>query len=195
MLTIRASLAVPPTLAVVAIGLRFRSRPLACFSRPDCRDSLADRNFQPTFRARVVVEIGKRYLWQALADRFLDRAQVVLFVGRDERERISSFTSSRRATDAMDVVVGRLRHIEVHDVAQCLDINSARGNVRRDKNSVIPALESCERRGPLSLRAISMDSFSLDTTLHQLLSQAIRAVLRSREHQRLIHFAAFEQCQ
>src|SRR6266480_320840 len=40
-----------------------------------------------------------------------------------------------------------------------------------------------------------MNSLGPDTTLHQLLRQAIRAVLGSGEHQRLFHLATLEQRQ
>ena len=95
----------------------------------------------------------------------------------------------------MDVIVGRLRHVEVDDVPECLDVDSARGNVRCDQNLVLAILESRQRRGALTLRAISMNPLRLDAALHQLLGQAIRAVFRAREHQRLCHFATIEQRQ
>ncbi len=95
----------------------------------------------------------------------------------------------------MDVIVGRFRHIEIHHVSERLDVDSTRGDVRRDQNFVLSILESGQCRGPLSLRTISVDPFRLDSTFHQLLGQAIRAMLGTREDQRLLHFAAIEQCQ
>src|SRR5205085_3009365 len=110
-----------------------------------------------------------------------------------EGECIAYLACPRRATDAVDVVVGRLRHIEVDDMSQRFDVDSARGDVRRNQDSMIAALESRERGCALALRAISVNSLGLDATFHQLLGQTICPVLGSREHQRLLHLAALEQ--
>ena len=115
-----------------------------------------------------------------------------MLVWRDESERITDLTCPRGATHAMDVVVGRLRYIEVDDVSKGFDVDSTRGNVRRNQNLVLTILESRERRGALTLRAVSMNAFRLDAAFHQLLGQAVRAVLGAREDQRLFHLATIE---
>src|SRR5437868_12712615 len=142
--------------AALSIRLRFRPRSLFCFPAADCGDPLANRNLEATLRPCVVVEIRKCDLRQSLTNRLLDGAQIVLLVRRDERECIADLTCPRRATDAVDVVVGRLRHIEVDDVAERFDVDSARGNVRRNQDSVVATLESRECGCALPLRPISM---------------------------------------
>ena len=69
-----------------------------------------------------------------LADRALDRAQIGLFFRRDERECVAGHLRARRPADAMDVVLGSVRHIEVHDVSERLDVDAARGDVGRDEH-------------------------------------------------------------
>src|SRR5437868_22583 len=152
--------------AALSIRLRFRPRSLFCFPAADCGDPLANRNLEATLRPSVVVEIRKCDLRQSLADRFLDGAQIVMLVRRDEGECIAYLACPRRATDAVDVVVGRLRHIEVDDVSERFDVDSARGDVRRNQDSMIAALESRERGCALALRAISVNSLGLDATFH-----------------------------
>jgi len=93
----------------------------------------------------------------------------------------------------MDVIIGRLRYIEVDNVSKCQDVDSAGGNIRCDENSVVAAFESGESRCALCLRAISMNPFRLDAAFYKLLGQAVRAVLGTREHQRLCHLATIEQ--
>ncbi len=56
-------------------------------------------------------------------------------------------------------------------------------------------LESRQRGGSLTLRAVSMNPLRLDAALHQLLGQTVRAVLGAREDQRLFHFATIEKGQ
>src|SRR4051812_40541171 len=89
--------------SVPAILFRLGPRALVRFPRPDGGDPLADRDLQTPLRAGVVVEVGDRYLGQSFADRFLDRAQVVLLVGRDEGERIADFAGARSSSDPVDV--------------------------------------------------------------------------------------------
>ena len=54
-------------------------------------------------------------------------------------------------------------------------------------------LEPGERLRALRLRAIAVNAFGLDPVGHQLRRQAVGAMLRTREHQRLRHVAALEK--
>src|SRR5205085_3307001 len=107
-------------------------------------DPLANRNLEATLRPSVIVEIWKCDLRQSLANRLLDRPQILLLVRRDEGECIADLACPRRTTHTVDVVVGRLRHIEVDDMSQRFDVDSAGGNVRCNQNSVVATLESRE---------------------------------------------------
>jgi len=87
----------------------------------------------------------------------------------DESKCVSDLARSRCATHTVDVIVRRLRHIEVDDVAKRFDIDSSRGDVGCDKNLVVAVLETREGRGALRLRAVSMNPLRLDPFFHQLL--------------------------
>ena len=48
------------------------------------------------------------------------------------------------AADAMDVVIGVVRHVEIEDVAHLRNVEAARGNVRRDQQLDFAAAETIE---------------------------------------------------
>jgi len=131
--------------------LRLRTRSLFGFSGADRGDSFADRDLQSSLRPRVVIEIGDGDLRQSLPDRFLDRAQIVLLVRRDERKGIADFSSASGASHPMDVIVGCFGHVEVHNMPESLDVDSARSDVRRHQHAVRAVLEAGQRGGSLSL--------------------------------------------
>jgi len=116
-----------------------------------------------------------------------------LLLRGNECEGIADFSRPRGAADAMDVIVGCLRHIEVDYVAECLDVDAARRDVGRNENTILTVLESGQRRGALRLRAIPVNSLGLDAALHQLLGQTVSSVLGAREDQGLRHLAACEK--
>ena len=118
-----------------------------------------------------------------------------MLVWCDESKCVSDLTRPRRATYTVDVIVRRLRHIEVDHVAKRFDIDSSRRNVGCDKNLVVAVLETRQRCGALRLRAVSMNSLRLDSFFHQLLGQTVRAVLGACKNQCLRHFTALEQGQ
>jgi len=55
---------------------------------------------------------------------------------------------------AMDVVLGRLRHVEVHHVAERFDVDAARCDIGGDEHAILAALESSQRLRALRLRAM-----------------------------------------
>src|SRR5688572_25482803 len=102
-----------------ALPIRFclRSRALLRLSAPDRGDAFADRDLELALRTCVVVEVRDRDLWQSFPNCLLDRAEIVLLVRRNESEGISDLAGARCAAYTVDVIVGRLRHIEVDDVS------------------------------------------------------------------------------
>ncbi len=81
----------------------------------------------------------------------------------------------------MDVVVRDVRHVEVHDVGELLDVDAAGGDVGRHEDAVLPALEAGERLGPLRLGAVAVDPLARHVVLLQEVGEAVGAVLRPRE--------------
>jgi hypothetical protein len=177
------------------LSTRFRSRSSAVFGsvRANRGDSIRDRNFESALGTRRVVEVGKGDLRESFADCFLDCPQIIVLIGRNERESIPYFAGPRRPPNAVDVVIRSLRHVEVHDMPQRLDVNSARRDVSRYENLVMSAPETRERGGPLRLRAVPMNPLRPHAALYELLCKSICAVLGPREHECLGDFTTFQQ--
>lgn len=178
-----------------SLRFRFRAASLVSFSRANSGDPLADRNLELPLGPGRVVEIGKGDARETLADRFFDRSQIVLLVGCHERERITDRFGARGPTDAMDVVVRSLRDIEVHNMAERFDVDSAGGDVRRNENPVLAVLESGQSGGALRLRPVAVNSLRFHPALHQLLGQSVRAVLGACEHEGLRYIVTLQQRQ
>ncbi len=138
-------------------------------------------NLEPLRRALRVVEAGERHAREALADGPLDGEEVPLLVGRDEGERVAGRLGPGGPADAVDVVVRDVRHVEVHDVRELLDVDAARGDVGRHEDAVLAALEAGERLGPLRLGAVPVDPLARHVLLLQEVGEAVGAVLRPRE--------------
>ena len=65
---------------------------------------------------------------------------------------------ARGAADAVDVVVGRVRHVEVDDVRQRLHVDAARRDVGGDEHRELAGLEAGERLRALRLAAVAVDA-------------------------------------
>ena len=174
-------------------GVRAGAGALFRFARANLRDALADRDLEPRLAARRVVEVRNRDAGQALADRLLDAAQVPLFLGRDQREGRSGGFGPRRAADTVNVVVGHGGHVEVHDVPQGRDVDAARGDVGGHEHAILAALEAGQRLGALRLRSVAVDPFHLEVPRREELREPIGAMLRAREHERVVHLALLQQ--
>ena len=95
----------------------------------DLRDSLRERHFESALRARGVVEVRDRDARQPSADARARCPAASFFVRRHERERLAGRLRSAGATDAVNVVIRRLGHVEVDDVAERVDVDAARRDV------------------------------------------------------------------
>ena len=156
-------------------------------------NAFLERNFELPLRPGRVVEVGDRYAREALPHRALDAPQVLLLVRRDEGERVAGHLGARRASNAVDVILRHLGNVEVHHMPECLDVDAARGDVRRHEHAKVAALEAVERRRALRLAPVAVNALGLDAVLHQILVEPVGAMLRAREDQRLLHHVLLEQ--
>src|SRR5450759_3386359 len=141
-----------------ALGFLLRTRTVLCPLRPERGDTLGLRNLESRRRFGGVIEIGQRDAWQSLPNGALDLTELAFLFSRDEGEGFTGHLGARGAADAMDVVIRRQRHVEVDDVAELLDVDTARGDVGRDEHAVRSVLESGERVGALRLRAVAVNA-------------------------------------
>src|SRR5512141_2337709 len=156
-----------------SFGLLFRALSLLRLTRADRRDALGDRDLEALGRPRRVIELRHRDARQALADRALDLPEIRLLVGRDERERVALQLRARRAAHAVDVVLGDVRDVEVHDVRKGLDVDPARRDVRRDEHLELPVLEPGERLRALRLAAVAVNSLAGHAVALELVREAV----------------------
>jgi hypothetical protein len=144
-------------------GVGLGTGPLVTLPRSNLRDSLRERNLQLVARPRGVVEIRHGDARQALPDRPLDRPQIPFLIRRHEREGLAGRLGAAGPADAMDVIVRDLRHVEIDDMSQGVDVDPAGRDVGRDQYGERSALEPRERGGALGLRSIAVDALRPDS--------------------------------
>ncbi len=145
-----------------ALGVDLGSRSLLGFARPDRGDPLGDAAPPASPRPGTVVEVRHRHARQPLPHRPLDSPKFALFFRSHQGERLTHGLRPGRPAHAVDVVVGHLRHVEVHHVAQCLYIDAARGDVGGHEHAELARLEPGERRRALRLRPIAVNPLRHD---------------------------------
>src|SRR3990172_4806256 len=107
---------------------------------------------QPRHGARPWLESRDEDPLDAPLDQALDRGKRFRVFGRDERDRLSGEAGAPGAADAVHVVLGRTRNVEVDDLGQALDVEAARGDVGGDEHRGLARLEILQRGEPLGLR-------------------------------------------
>ena len=127
----------------------------------------------------------------------LRQAQDIVVVGalvrRAERDGRPLETGAARPPDAVDVRLRHLGNIKVDDVRQLLDVDPARGNVRRDKDAAAPLLEGGQRRLTGVLRFVAVDRLRGEAGTRQIARHAVSAVLRPREDEHGDELRVFQQ--
>jgi hypothetical protein len=85
-------------------------------------------------RTLFVIEIGENHARHRPSEETLDRGQLLLFLGGDERKGVADRIDASGPPDPMHVVLGGMRHVVVDDVGDSLDIDAARRDVGRDQD-------------------------------------------------------------
>src|SRR5262249_40775811 len=85
-----------------------------------------------------------------LAHEPLDVAKEPRLLWPSEARRLSARRCPRGAANAMYVVLRRIRHVEVHHVADLRHVNPPRGDLGLDQHTKSPALEAAERMPALA---------------------------------------------
>ncbi len=141
--------------------------------------------------ARLLLDLrrdhGARLPWGDLRpDVLLDREELLLLLGLDERDRATRAPDAAGAPDAVHVDVGRARDVEVHDVRDGRDVQAARGDVGRDEDRHAAALEAEHDAVARALRHVAVQGLHVEAAVLHLLVELVGADLRAREDDRLI---------
>ena len=109
-----------------------------------------------------------------LARRALDHAQHVALARRDEQDRLAAAAGAAGAADAMHVRFRVVRHVEVDDVADALDVEAARGDVGRHDDVDLAGLEPRDRALALRLRDVAVERLDREAARLEPLGQLRR---------------------
>ncbi len=93
----------------------------------------------------------------------------------------------------MDIVLGRMRHVEIDHLRQPLDVEAARGDVGGDQHRGLAGLEIFQRDQALGLRLVAVDGVGVDVVAPQLVREAVRADARAAEDQHLVELARLDE--
>src|SRR5262249_36024163 len=117
------------------------------------------------------------------ANKPLDIAQEADLLTVAQRDRDTFSTRARRTADTMHVGFRHVRQIEIHDVADAIDIDAARGNIRGNERPDFALTKGREHAFPLVLRFVAVNCFGADASPEQTTHDLIGAVLGPCEDQ------------
>ncbi len=93
----------------------------------------------------------------------------MLLAGGCKGEGIADLAGACGPPDSVDVVIGYDRNIEIDDVGQRRDVDSARRDIRGNQHLDAPVFESGECGLTLRLAAVAVDAVARDSGALQLL--------------------------
>ena len=79
---------------------------------------------------------------------------MLTILGHHDSEGIPGGCGTACPANAMDVVLGMLRHVVVDDMADVGNVQSTRGDVGGDQNLIFSIPEAVERAFPLGLGSV-----------------------------------------
>ncbi len=97
------------------------------------------------------------------------------------------------AADAVDVVLGLVRQIEIHHMGQLMNVNAAGGDVGGDQHPQLAALEPRQGTGAGPLALVAMDRRRRHALGTEPVGDAIRTMLGAGEDQHLLPVIAGDQ--
>jgi hypothetical protein len=121
-------------------------------------------------------------------------AQVTAFLIAAQRDRYAGRTGARRSADAVNIIFGNVRQLEVDDVRYAFDIDPSRGNVGGDEDPAAAGAKAGQCALALGLRLVSMDGDRLDPGPAQMSHDPVRTVLCASEHEHAFKCRITQQC-
>ena len=133
----------------------------------------------------VALNSFKLYLGNYLAGQFLDGVQVLAVLGRGDGEGPAWATGPPGAADAVDVILGMGRHVEIEDVAHFRDVEAAGGDVGTDQKLELAGLEFAQGLGAHRLRHVAVQPEGFEPMAGQRPVDGIDVALAVAEYQRV----------
>jgi hypothetical protein len=93
----------------------------------------------------------------------------------------------------MDVILRRLRHVEIHHVGEAADVDPPGRDVGGDEDSGRSGLELREGQRALGLAAVAVDALGADSAPCQRVGQTVGSMLGPREDQHAPHGGMLEE--
>jgi hypothetical protein len=125
---------------------------------------------------------------------FFDVSQVASFLVAAQRDRYAGRTGACRSADAVNIVFGNVRQLEVDDVRYAFHIDPSRGNVGGDEDPAAAGAKAGECALALGLRLVSVNGDRLDTGRAQMSHDPVRTMLCAGEHEHAFECRIIQQC-
>ena len=124
-----------------------------------------------------------------LADKLLDVPQEFrLIVTVAERNGDAGCAGAACPPDAVNIGLGDVRQLEVEDVADFLDIDTAGGDVCGHEDPDAAGTEPLHGAVALGLAFVAVDGFALDSLLVEVLDDLVGAMFGPGKNERRRHF-------
>ena len=120
-----------------------------------------------------------------LLGKALDVHHEAFLVHADEADGFASGACTARAADAVNVVLGHVGNLVVHDMWQVVDIDPAGSNVGGNQGADLTALETCQCLGAGALALVAVQCHRAHAILCEELSHIVGAEFGAGEHQYL----------
>ena len=129
-----------------------------------------------------VFHAGQGHGGERLAGDALDGAQLVALAGGDERDGVAAASRTAGAPDAVHIAFGVGGDVEVHHMADAVDVEAAGGHIGRDEDVELAALELPDGALASGLGQVAVDGGCGPAACPQLLGERFRLVLGADEH-------------
>jgi hypothetical protein len=123
-----------------------------------------------------------------------DAAQVTAFLVAAQRDRYAGRTGARGSANAVNIIFGNVRQLEVDDVRYAFHIDPSRGNVGGDEDPAAAGAKAGECALALGLRLVSVNGDRLDTGRAQMSHDPVRTMLCAGEHENTFECRIIQQC-
>ena len=87
-----------------------------------------------------------------------DRLKGSDFFAVHQGERVADILGATGPANAMDIILGMLRHIVIDDVTDAGDIEPPRSDIGRNHHFIFAALETFQRFNPFALGPVGMQN-------------------------------------